>query len=85
MSGEQIRTNTAVPAPFSLRLRSLKSSRQTLARIVREHARGNLDRDTFKDLVYGMSHLLSYMKTEKELDVEARLEAIEDRLSGEGK
>ena len=71
------------PAPFSLRLRSIKSARQTLARILRERGKGNIDRETFRDLIYGMSHLLAFMKTEKELDIEERLQVIEDRLEAQ--
>ena len=42
--------------------------------------RGDIDRVLFRDLAYGMSAFLGYWKAEFELDVEKRLEALEEQL-----
>ena len=42
--------------------------------------RGDIDRVLFRDLAYGMSVFLGYWKAEFELDVEKRLEALEEQL-----
>ena len=66
--------------PFDLRLRSLKSSRQTHARLLREYARGTIDEPTYKALIWGLSNYLSYLRAEREQELERRLDAIEERL-----
>lgn len=64
---------------IQLRLNSLENSRKSFARIIREYMRGDLDRVTFRDLVFAMSGFLGYWRTEKELDIEERLLALEER------
>ena len=66
---------------FDLRLRSLNSSRQTLARLIREYGRGAIPQDVFKDLVWAMSQFLGYLKESQTQDLEARLAALEASLA----
>jgi hypothetical protein len=66
-----------------MRLNTIENSRRTLASIIREFHKGKIDETTFRALVYGMSKLLEYFRIEKELQIEERLDAIEDRLEGE--
>ena len=73
------RTNV-VPLPFALRLASLKSCRQSAARLVREYGRGRIDDATFRGVLYGLQTLLAYVKTEKDFDVEKRLDALEKAI-----
>ena len=47
---------------------------------IRLYMRGDIDRVLFRDLAYGMSAFLGYWKAEFELDVEKRLEALEEQL-----
>lgn len=68
--------------PLTLRLRSPTSTRQTLARVIREYGRGNLDRDMYKDLVWGISQFLGAFRIERDLEIEKRLQEIEDQLNG---
>ena len=67
--------------PFQLRLGNLRSSRATLARVIREYGKGGIDRNVFKDLVYAISVLVGVMKTERDEALEARLEEIEKALN----
>ena len=67
---------------FDLRLRSLTSSRQSLARLLREHSRGTVPPALYRDLVWGMSQFLGYLKESQAQDLETRLSALETALNG---
>lgn len=69
--------------PHTLRLNTLENSRKTLARLMRLHASGKVERDMFKDLVYGCSVLLSFFKAELDQDFAERLEHVEEMLEGQ--
>ena len=68
---------------FDLRLRTLKSTRQTFARVLREYARGNMDEGTYRALVWGLSQFISGYKTEIDYvvieEIRARLGSLEDK------
>lgn len=64
----------------NLRLRTVKSSRQSFARILRAYAKGELDDTIFKAMVNGLNVYLSYLKTESEQTIEVRLTALEESL-----
>lgn len=81
----QTKHNDGTGVPLTLRLRSPKATRQTFARIIREYGRGNLDERLYKSLVWGLSQYLGAFKIERELEIEKRLEEIEDQLSGGSK
>lgn len=68
------------PLPFRLRLASIKSSRQTMARLTREVAKGLISVQDFKTVAYGMQNLLAYHKAEADARIEERLTEIEDEL-----
>lgn len=63
-----------------LTLNSIENSRKTIGRLLRKYYYGQLDESTFRTLIYGLSHYLSYLKLEMETDLERRIEAIEDVL-----
>jgi len=63
-----------------LRLNTLKNTRRTFARIIRLYARGEIQRDLYRDLCYGLGGLLSYWKTELDAEVIDRLEALESAI-----
>lgn len=63
-----------------LRLSTPEASRKTYARILRAFNIGELDEGKFRALVYGLSHYLEYWKFEKDLQIESRLKAIEEKL-----
>lgn len=76
-------TGAAPPAPlvpFRLRLGRLKSTRQTLARVIREYSLGRVPEPVFRSLVWSIGQLVSTMKTETELQTADRLAEIEKRL-----
>ena len=74
---------SGTPLAFSLRLRSLTSARQSVARLVREYGRGNVDYATYKGLLYGLQTLLSFMKAEREYQIEEKLDRIIDQMEKE--
>lgn len=65
-------------APFDLRLGSVKSCRQTLARLVREYSRGKIEEGPFKTLTWGVSQLIAWWKLETELQIEERVKRLEE-------
>ena len=69
------------PVPFDMRLGSLRSSRQTLARIIREWGKGTLSEQDAKTGTWLMSAYLGFLKLESTEDVEKRLAAIEKALT----
>ena len=71
------------PAPleFSPRLRSLKSGRTTMARILREYAAGRIDNDSMRTWCYAMATFLNYAKTETEMNILDELASIKKRLN----
>lgn len=68
------------PIPYRLSLRTVKASRQTFARLMRGYADGTIDRDDFKTLIYAFSHYLQFLRLEKDLNIEERMEALEAQL-----
>ena len=57
-----------------------EKARLSLGRLLREYQREDIPSQQFRDLVYGMNLLLSYFKHASDLEIEARLEVIEDQL-----
>lgn len=78
----------ATPVPFQLRLGSPKTCRQTMSRIIREHAKGTIDGTTMRSLVWALGQILAYWRFERDGEIEtrlARLEQIADAmLQGQG-
>jgi hypothetical protein len=73
--------NTARGLGFRLRLRSIKSAKNSFARLLREFAEGNIDEKIFRSLVYGLSGYISILKLQLETQVEDRLREIEKKIS----
>ncbi len=74
---ESDETHGGIPVPFHLRLGTPKSCRQTMSRIIREHARGNVDPATARSIVWSLGQLLAYWRFEKDLEIEERLSRLE--------
>jgi len=74
-------SNQSRGVPFTLRLRSVTSTRQTFARVLREYARGTIGQDEYRQLVWGLSQYLGALRLEKDTEIEARLQEIEDQLN----
>ena len=68
------------PLPFHLRLGSPKAVRQSMARLVREHARGNVETAMFRTTVWALGQLVNVWRFEKDAEIERRIEEIERRL-----
>ena len=62
------------------RLGSLKTTRQTMARLFREWAGGNVDDQDFRTGTWALSQIVGAYRVEKELEIETRLREIEDEI-----
>ena len=69
--------------PPMLRLNTLENSRKTLCKLMRLYAGDKVERDKYKDLIYGCSVLLSFFKAELDQDFAERLEHVEEMLEGQ--
>lgn len=63
-----------------MRLNTVSNARASLATLIRKRERGEIQDDDFKALVYGLNTLLAYLKTEADMRIEERLEAVEEAL-----
>ena len=59
------------------------AARRTLARLIRAFHQDELDEKKFRALVYGFGTLLSYFKHSADLEIESRLEALEEQLTSQ--
>ena len=67
-----------------LTLNTRDNARRSLARLIREfHADPDADPDRFKATVHALSVLLQFDRAAAELDLHARLDAIEAALAAE--
>ena len=66
--------------PYNLRLRSLKSSRQSLTRIIRSWGSGEVETATAKTAAWLLQVLLSYHKETELVEVMDRLAKLEKAL-----
>ena len=57
-----------------------RSARHALGRLIRNYQAGQMESQTFRDLIYGMTLLLSYFKHEADLEIEKRLQDVEEAL-----
>lgn len=67
-----------------LRLNTLENARRTYARILRARFTGELDRETYRDLIYGFSTFIGFWKLEKTEELADRIDALEDLLKERG-
>jgi len=70
---------------FNLRLRTLKSSKNTFAKLMRERAAGRMDDGLFRSLIWSMSVYIGFLRLETEQNINDRLDALENLLKQEGK
>jgi len=73
-------TKPTPPIPYSLRLRSLKSSRQSLTRIIRSWGSGEVSTADAKNAAWLLQTLLSYHKETELVEVTDRLAKLEKAL-----
>ena len=66
--------------PERLNLSSPNACRTTIARLIRAYHRGTIDETAYKGILFGLNTLLAFYKFEKELDMESRLDALEQKL-----
>ena len=67
-----------------LNLSSIENARKTLARAIRGNFRGDINERDYRNLIYGLSHLLAYFKAEADLKLEAEIEEIKRILADRG-
>ena len=72
------RKNTSVLP--RLDLKSPDATRRTIGRVIRKYAKGEIDEQLFKGVLYGLQSYLAWFKFERDLDIEKRLEELEARL-----
>ena len=72
--------NQAQGVGFQLRLRTIKSAKNSFARLIREFAAGHVDDKVFRSLVYGLSGFINMLKLQLETNLEEKLKAIEKKL-----
>jgi hypothetical protein len=68
-----------------MRLSSHDQARRALASLINQYRREELPAQRFRDLVYGFSKLLEYFRHDAQMAIEARLDALEERLERGGK
>ena len=73
----------AVTLRRKLNLSSVQATRRSLGRIIRLFDRDELEVQKYRALVYGLSHMLAFFKTETEQELLARIEKLEEKLSAE--
>ncbi len=61
-------------------LRTHSEARRQLSRLIRSFHQGEVEQGDFRALVYGLSALLQYFKHEKELELEERIEKLEQAI-----
>ena len=67
-----------------LRLNTLQNARRTYARILRARFTGEIDRETYRDLVYGFSTFIGMWKLQQTEELAERIDALEDLLRERG-
>jgi len=61
-------------------LRTYSEAKRQLARLIRSFHQGDMDQADFRALVYGLSTLLQYFKYEKDVELEERIEKLEQAI-----
>jgi len=68
------------PLDWSPRLRSIKSSRTTFARLMREYAKGKINNNSMRVWAYVFATFLNIAKTEHDYSIVDRLAELENRI-----
>ena len=66
--------------PVRVLLRDRKSTQKTMQRILQRLSNKEMDIQTGRTLIYGLSVFLGYLKLEHEETVNLRLDALEEKL-----
>ncbi len=61
----------------NLSLSSIRATRKTTARLMKQYLKGNLSGEQLQKILYGITILLQGFKAEINQDLEARIEALE--------
>lgn len=64
----------------AMRLKSLKSSRLSFARLIKSRAAGGISDSLFRSLVWSLGLYIGYLKIENEIQLEDRIRKIEKIL-----
>ena len=78
-SGEFFKTDPP-RKPIRLLLRDRKTTQKTMQRILQRLSNKEMDIQTGRTLIYGLSVFLGYLKLEHEETVNLRLDALEEQL-----
>lgn len=68
-----------------LGMKDHNAARLTLARLIRSYHAGEMESQTFRDLVYSFNVMLSYFRHSADLRIEGQLDEIRDQLSDQKK
>ena len=82
---DQADTTESNPKKQRFGLETNKAARSSLCRIMRERRNKEIDSATFRDLVYGFNTLLSHDKHRHEIELDKRIEVLEQIIKGTGK
>ena len=63
-----------------LPMKSHDEARRTLSRLIRAFHAGEIEESKFRVLVYAFSALLSYFKHSADVEIEKRLDELEQRM-----
>ena len=69
------------PIDMKLQLNTVKNTRNSMARVMREYTRGQIEHVTFRNLVYMFSQLIAIHRLEKDIDIEKRLLELEQKIN----
>ena len=75
-----ITNNSTPPIQFNLRLRSIKSSQQTFARLIRAFGKGEIEEKPFKSLIWALNCYSGYLKLNTEDELLSKLKDIEKSM-----
>jgi hypothetical protein len=84
------KTVSAAGAPPGYRFRrfpigSIDQTQTTFAQVLRRYARGELEDNYYRGLVWGLSQYLGVLKLQRELDLDERLETLERAIEANAK
>jgi len=74
-----IERDTPPPLP-RLALNTLENARKSYARLIRGYMAGKIPEPIFKAVCYGLSGFLGYWREEKSIELERRIEMIEQSI-----
>lgn len=75
--------STGGPTPVlqDLKLSTLEETRESYERIIQAFAESMISENNLRALVYALSGYLNYWRLQKDMEIEKRIEAIEEALN----